>query len=162
MRVLNWALAPALLAFMLIIAASLPMFAQTNDKDKSTASNDDTARIASQLIRQIREGLEGRSPKKMLAAFDLAKMENGSNFKQQIAGLFARTEAIRVHLNLVEAASSEEQHATILVDAEMEAEPRDNSLLARKRARLTLTAERTASGWKFTSVEPRTFFSLEP
>ena len=155
------ALAPALFAFTLIVTASLPMFAQNKDKDKSTASDNDIARIASHLLRQIREGLEGRSPKKMLAAFDLAKMENGQNFKQQIAGLFTRTEAIRVHLNLVEAVG-EEQHATILVDAEMEAEPRDNSLLARKHASLTLTAEKTAAGWKFTSVEPRSFFSLEP
>ncbi len=158
-RALNRALAPALLVLALIFTASLPVFAQ--NKDKNTTSSGDITRGASQLLNQIREGLEGRSPRKMLAAFDLAKMENGPNFKQQIAGLFNRTEAIRVHLNLVEA-TGEEQQATILVDAEMEAEPRNNSMPARKRARLTLTAEKTAGGWKFTSVEPRTFFSLEP
>jgi hypothetical protein len=48
------------------------------------------------------------------------------------------------------------------VEAEMEADPRDNGLPVHKRARLTLIAEKSKGGWKFTGVEPRSFFSLQP
>ena len=141
-------------------------------QDKSpagTAVNDavfDT-KIASQLLSQVREGLEGRSQKKMFSTFDLARMSDGSLFKQQVIGFFNQTDAIRVHLNLVEVAATEGGQARVLIDAELEADPRNNSLPVHKRARLTLTAEKSRAGkgaaeWKFTSIEPRSFFSLQP
>jgi len=145
-----------------LLAAFLPISAQ--DKSPAATANDaafDT-KIASQLLSQVREGLEGRSQKKMFSTFDLAHMSNGPLFKQQVIGFFNQTDAIRVHLNLVEVTGSR-----VLVDAELEADPRDNSLPVHKRARLTLTAEKSPAGkgasqWKFTSIEPRSFFSLQP
>lgn len=130
------------------------------NKPSPQADNSFSPHIASQLLSQVREGVEGRSQKKMFAAFALNKMENGPLFKQQIAGLFNRTETIRVHLNLVEASATAETQASVQVDAEMEADPRDNSLPVHRRARVTFTVEKTAVGWKFVDVQPRSFFSL--
>ncbi len=121
-----------------------------------------TTPVASQLLAQVREGLEGRSQKKILAAFDLSQMTNGPLFRQQIAGLFNQTESVRVHLNLVEIEAGDAGRQRVAVEAEMEADPRGNGLPVHKRARLTFIAERSAHGWKFTGVEPRSFFSLQP
>jgi hypothetical protein len=154
--------------FCVLLAAFLPISAQ--DKSPAGAATSDAAfdtKIAAQLLGQVREGLEGRSQTRMFSAFDLARMSNGPLFKQQVIGFFNQTEAIRVHLNLVEVAVTEGGQARVLIDAELEADPRDNSLPVHKRARLTLTAEKSpagkgAAGWKFTSIEPRAFFSLQP
>ena len=143
------------LAVVVMIACSLHAHAQ--DKQTGLAFS---PRIAAQLLSQVREGLEGGSQKKLFTAFALDRMAGGAAFKQQIDGLLTRTESIRVHLNLVEATSSAENQATVLVDAEMEAGPSDNSLPVHKRARLTFSAEKTAAGWKFVGLQPRSFFSL--
>jgi hypothetical protein len=45
----------------------------------------------------------------------------------------------------------------------MEAAPRDdNAPTVHKQERLRFTAANTSAGWKFTDVEPRAFFSLQP
>jgi hypothetical protein len=46
------------------------------------------------------------------------------------------------------------------VDAEMEAEPRNGGgAPLHKQGTLRFVAEPTSSGWKFTDVQPRAFFS---
>jgi hypothetical protein len=46
------------------------------------------------------------------------------------------------------------------VDLEMEADLRDdNRPPVRKQARLRFVAVKSADGWKFTDVQPRSFFS---
>src|SRR6476661_4999198 len=58
------------------------------------------AQMASRLLLQLSEALQGHSQKQFLALFDLAKMKDGALFRQQINSFFAQTESIRVHLNL--------------------------------------------------------------
>jgi hypothetical protein len=48
------------------------------------------------------------------------------------------------------------------VDVEMEATPRDNSVPVHKQNRLKFEASDGPSGWKFTALQPRSFFSLQP
>ncbi len=119
-------------------------------------------RTAAQLVNQIAGALVGRNQKKMLDAFDVARMTDGARFRQQLSSFFAQTGAIRVHFNLVEA-GMENGRGLANVDAEMEASLRDDSLTpVRKQARLRFVAEKSAGGWKFTGVEPRSFFSTTP
>ncbi len=116
-------------------------------------------RVAAQLMHQIGDALVARNPKKMLDAFDVAKMTDGPLFRQQINSFFGQTGTIRVHFNLVEA-TMEDGKGVAKVDAEMEANLRDDSLTpVRKQAQLRFVAEKSAGGWKWTDVEPRSFFS---
>lgn len=116
-------------------------------------------RTAAQLVNQIADALVARNQKKMLEAFDVARMTDGPVFRQQLSSFFAQTGSIRVHFNLVEA-TMEKGQGVARVDAEMEASLRDDSLTpVRKQARLRFVAEKSAVGWKFIGVEPRTFFS---
>ena len=121
-----------------------------------------TEREASQLLNQIAGALAAHNQKKMLDAFDLNKMTDGARFRQQINSFFAQTGIIRAHFNLLHA-GPEDGKSVATADFEMEAGLRDDSLPpVRKQAQLRLVAERSADGWKFTDIEPRSFFSTQP
>ena len=130
--------------------------AKASPKPADDAFND---RVATQLLNQIAEALVSHNQRKMLGAFDIAKMTDGPLFRQQITSLFQQTGIIRVHFNLDQAAT-EEGKGMATADLEMEADLRDDSRPPiRKQARLRFVAEQSADGWKFTDVQPRAFFS---
>lgn len=114
---------------------------------------------ASRLMKQINDGLVNRDSRGILAAFDLGKMSNGQLFKQQIASFLAHADSIRTHFN-VDQVRMNGAHGEATVEAEMEADPRNSGgPPLHKQATLSFVAEPTASGWKFTDVQPRSFFS---
>jgi hypothetical protein len=116
-----------------------------------------TDRTASTLLRQLSESLQGHSQKKFLALFDLENMKSGPLFKQQIASFFSQTESIAIHLNLAE---TNPGNTTMVVDAEMEVQPRVGGQASRRNERLTFTIARSGKDWKFVDLQPRSFFSL--
>jgi hypothetical protein len=114
---------------------------------------------ASKLLRQINDGLVNGKAGKFLSAFDVARMSDGQLFKQQVMSFFSHTDSIRIHFNLTEATMNGDKGAAT-VEAEMEADPRDgNTPPLHKQTTLHLLAEHTVAGWKFTDVQPRSFFS---
>jgi hypothetical protein len=116
-------------------------------------------RDATELLNQISEALVSHNQKKMLGAFDIAKMTDGPLFQQQITAFFGQTGVIRVHFNLAQAAMEDGKGAAT-VDMEMEADLRDDGRPpVRKQAQLRFVAEKSPDGWRFTDVRPRTFFS---
>jgi hypothetical protein len=117
------------------------------------------AQMASRLLLQLSEALQGHSQKQFLALFDLAKMRDGSLFKQQINSFFSQTESIRAHLNLADT-SVDGEKANIAVDAEMEAEPSNGSVVSRRNERLNFVVAVSGNTWKFIDLQPRSFFSL--
>lgn len=121
-----------------------------------------TVRDVSKLLNQINDALINRQAGKLLGAFDLAKMTGGQLFKQQVTSFISHSDSIRLHFNITETAMNGAQ-GTATVDAEMEAESRDgNTPPVRKQATLRFLAEHTSAGWKFTDVQPRSFFSMSP
>jgi len=148
-------------AALLLLSAILPPFyvAQPQNVPQAPAENAFTDRTASVLLRQLSEALQGHSQKKLLALFDLPKMKDGQIFKQQISSFFSQTESIAVHLNLAETATDDDK-ATMAVNAEMEVQPSSGGPPSRRNERLTFTAARAGKVWKFIDVQPRSFFSL--
>lgn len=114
---------------------------------------------ASRLLLQLSESLQGHSQKQFLALFDLGRMKDGPLFKQQASSFFTQTESIRVHLNLIDT-SVDGDKASIAVDAEMEAEPRNGNPIARRNERLNFVVANVGNSWKFVDLQPRSFFSL--
>src|SRR5262249_10099468 len=114
---------------------------------------------ASRLLLQLSESLQGHSQKQFFALFDLVRMKDGPLFKQQASSFFTQTESIRVHLNLVDT-SVDGDKASIAVDAEMEAEPRNGGPIARRNERLNFVVANSGGTWKFVELQPRSFFSL--
>src|SRR5579864_4718778 len=117
------------------------------------------AQTASHLLLQLSEALQGHSQKQFFNLFDLARMKDGSLFKEQINSFFTQTESIRVHLNLVDT-SIDGDRANLAVDAEMEAAPVNGSAITRKSERLYFAVATASNSWRFIELQPRSFFSL--
>lgn len=141
---------------VLLVYAMLP--AQTAPQPQPSPATFDQ-QVASRMLLQLSEALQGHSQKQFLALFDLDKMKDGALFKQQTSFFFAQTESIRVHLNLVDT-SVDGDKANLAVDAEMEAEPRDGGPIARRNERLNFVVANAGNHWNFVELQPRSFFSL--
>ena len=148
--------AAAILVAMLFCAI-LPA-QDAGQKQPTPAAFNDQA--ASRMLLQLGEALQGHSQKQFFSLFDLDTMKDGPLFKQQINSFFGQTESIRAHLNLVDT-SVDGDKASIAVDAEMEAEPRNGRPIARRNERLNFVAAHQGNRWKFIEVQPRSFFSLQ-
>jgi hypothetical protein len=145
-----------------LLAAAIAFFSLLSAGRQTNEQSVFTVRDASRLVNQLADALEGHQLNKFLSAFDLTRMENGQLFKQQIASFFAHADSIDVHMNVTEAAMNGDK-GTVTVETEIETGTRnDNVPPVRKRATLNFTAERASSGWKFTDVQPRAFFSATP
>lgn len=159
-----WIMLAVFFQFVLLLspaggAASTAAYAQTSPTPKPAEFTD---RDASDLLNQITTGFTSRNQKKVLAAFDLIAMPDGELFRQQIISFFSHTESVRIHFNLLQT-SSEAGKVSAEAEVEMEAAPRDeNAPPVHKQERLRFTAAKTSEGWKFTDVQPRSFFSLQP
>jgi len=156
---------PMLLASALLWLPGLGLVGQTSPaaaKDKGSLSDD----AAVQLLHQMASALATRNQTRMLGLFDLAKMKDGSLFRQQINSFFSRSGPIRVHFNQVRVAkevAKEGGQEVITAMVEMEADSRDDTKLpVRKQAQLRFVAENSPAGWKFNDVQPREFFSTQP
>lgn len=139
-------------------------FPSTNNRTSAIQpSNAFTTGVASQLLTQITQGLIARNQKQVLAAFDLSKMRDGALFRQQMVSFIAHAENIRIYFHVTQA-SGETANGQAEAEVQMEADPRDsnNTVPIRKQARLHFAAQSTPDGWKFTGVQPRNFFSLQP
>lgn len=144
---------------MLAITALLLLQSLSANQSAQEEKNDFTDRTASQLLDQIKEGLESRISKKALNAFDLSRMNGGAAFKNQITAMLSQYEFVRVHFSLLET-SINGADATAVVDVEMEENPPgDISAPVHKHVQLRFTAHNGPKGWKFTDVQPRSFFS---
>ncbi|PYP88932.1 MAG: hypothetical protein DMG65_14490 [Candidatus Angelobacter sp. Gp1-AA117] len=140
----------ALINIFLLLAIST-----TNSQNSQAKDNSFTEQTASKLLNQVAEGLNGRTVKKMLSAFDLTRMNGGVAFKDQISAFFNQTDSIRVHFKLLEVTDN-----VTVVDAEMDITPHsDLAPPQHKYVQLRFIAENGPHGWKFTDVQPRNFFS---
>jgi hypothetical protein len=151
-----------ILAVLVALLCPLAMLPAAQSGPNASPKPDENVfheRAATQLLNQIAEALVSHNQKKMLEVFDLAKMTDGPLFRQQVTAFFGQTGVIRVHFNLAQAAM-EDGKGVATVDMEMEADLRDDGRPpVRKQAHLRFVAEKSSDGWKFTDVQPRTFFS---
>ncbi|HLK09211.1 MAG TPA: hypothetical protein VKV30_14750 [Candidatus Angelobacter sp.] len=145
-------------AVLVVLLFGSTLRAQDKPQPQPTPAAFD-AQVASHLLLQLSEALQGHSQKQFLALFDLARMKDGSLFKEQINSFFAQTESIRVHLNLADT-SMEGDKAMLAVDAEMEAAPVNGSAITRKSERLYFAVATASNSWRFIELQPRSFFSL--
>ena len=145
----------AILTVLSLTAWTLSVAQDGSQSQNQKAPDTFTEGAAAKLLSQIAEGLQGHSSKKMMAAFDLARMDGGATFKEQITAFLNQYETIRIHFKLIEV-----KDGTATVDAELDATPRDSlTPPEHKKLQLTFTADNGSGSWKFVDVQPRAFFS---
>ena len=141
------------------IALTLLIIAVSGKAQQASAPDKFTLSDASRLVSQIAQAVESNQRDKFLGAFDLTRMQDGPLFRQQIILFLSHRDYVRVHMN-VTTVSLDGEKGLATVQAEMEADaPNDYTPPQRQRATLHFTAGHSASGWKFTDVQPRSFFS---
>src|SRR5947209_16919743 len=77
---------------MLAIAALLLLQPLSANQSAPQEKAEFTDRTASQLLDQIKQGLESRISKKALNAFDLSRMNGGPAFKNQVTAMLNQYE----------------------------------------------------------------------
>ena len=115
--------------------------------------------VTQDLIEKLATGLEAHNPDRMLSVFDRDAMDGYLNFSDQIAALFQRFDAFRLHYT-IEQATGEGAKGTGLVDFELEELPSTGNIEPiLKHDQLTFEMVRGKKGWKIVDVSPRAFFS---
>jgi len=119
--------------------------------------------VATSVLNQIRDGLEGHSPRLMESAFDGDKMEGYLQFEDQLEAMFQRYSEFRVHFEMGQN-SIEGTKGIILVNIEMEQVPNftannQNPQPQRKNGQVRFVLERGKKGWQIVDFSPRSFFS---
>jgi hypothetical protein len=135
-------------------------------KKKNKSSVDDLSvptafsdAVASDVLQQLADGLEGHSERLMLSAFDDNKMDGYLNFEDQIEAFFRKYDSFRIHYRIAQA-TTEGDKGVVLVDLEMDEMPRSASVQpVRKRDQMRFEMERGKKGWKIVDLRPRSFFS---
>ena len=142
-------------AFVALLVSGLAL-AQAAPAPQNDAFTSD---VAAKLLDQMRAGLEGHMQNQALSVFDLSRMNRGQAFKNQVVSFLDRNTSVRVYFHVREA-SMENGKGLATVDVEMELERQDSTAPPERRsAQLRVTAERVGGIWKFTDVQPRSFFS---
>ncbi len=140
---------------------------EKKDKEKKDKKNkqDDTAdtsvfsdAAANDVLGMLRDGLEGHTQRLMLSAFDADKLDGYLTFEDQIAALFQRYAAFRVHFRITQS-STEGSRGVILAFFEMEEMPAAGGAPIRKANQMRFELERGRKGWRIVDFSPRSFFS---
>ena len=142
---------------------------QSKDKKKKDkkdkGSQDDlntevfSTAVANTVLNDVRDGLEGHTPRLLLSAFDRDKMDGYLEFEDQIQAFFNRYESFRVYFRIVQS-STDGPKGIVLVDIQLEEIPRGaTSPPVRKNGQMRFELERGKKGWKIVDFTPRTFFS---
>lgn len=118
-----------------------------------------SARVANNILNEIRDGLEAHSQRMFLGAFDADQMDGYLDFEEQIEAYFDRYEGFRVHFR-ISSTEIQEQKGIVMVDVQLEQIPAGMAAPPqRKSGLLRFELERGSRGWKVVDVNPRGFFS---
>lgn len=131
---------------------------QKDKKDEPSTEVFSTA-VANNVLNDLRDGLEGHTPRLLLSTFDADKMDGYLEFEDQIQAFFNRYESFRVYFRIAQSAT-EGPKGVVLVDIQLEEIPRGaTSPPVRKNGQVRFELERGRKGWKIVDFNPRNFFS---
>jgi hypothetical protein len=115
--------------------------------------------VATYVLGQVRDGLEGHLQRLLLSAFDDDKMSGYLSFEDQIEAMFDKYSEFRVHFRILQT-SVEGPKGVVLVDFSLEEIPKSQSAQPqRKSTQMRFELERGRKGWRIVDFSPRGFFS---
>jgi hypothetical protein len=114
--------------------------------------------VASDVLGQLADGLQGHSERLTLSAFDKEKMNGYVAFEDQIEALFRQYDTFRLHYRIAQV-TTEGSKGIVSADFEMEEVPPAGAQPVRKRDQIRFEMERGTKGWRIVDLQPRGFFS---
>ena len=150
----------ALLLVSSALAVPQDLSTSTPSASTSAADTDEFAeRVVDGLLRNLRQGLEGRLDRLFLSSFSSERMSGYLGFKDQVQQFLGAYDAFRVHYRIVQS-RVEGTHASAIVEFQMEAIPvAGNGTPMRREQQIQLELERSKKGWKIVDLRPREFFA---
>jgi len=131
-------------------------------KAKSSGSESskplDTRQLLSRVLRNFKDGIEGRSPSSLREDIDEKKFYDFPRFEEGVTEFLRSAGEMRLFIREVNV-QVQEDRAVMIVEAEMAFGPRDDtSRSQRRKERITFDFQRVPEGWKITEINPRSFF----
>ena len=114
--------------------------------------------VANSVLNDLRDGLEGHTQRLVLSAFDADKMDGYLEFEDQIEAFFNKYIAFTVWFKIAQT-SIDGPKGIVLVDIQLEENPRGAAPPVRKNGQMRFELERGKKGWKIVDFSPRNFFS---
>ena len=138
--------------------AEQPEDAKSTHKAETGETEQFSEVVMESVLRQMRNGLEGRSARRFLSVFDSGQMTGYLTFADQIRQFFDAYDGLRIHYRVIQA-SAEGEKGIALVEMQMEATPQSgNGAPLRHDQQLRFELARGKNGWKIVDFRPRDFF----
>jgi hypothetical protein len=150
---------------VIVLMSAGAIAGQSGEKKSAGAQKSDggapqfSAAVATQVLDQLRQGLEGYNRRLLLQCFD-ARQSTYPELRDQVEELFQKYDSFRVRHRLLEAATQEDA-GIVLAEFEIEASPRagDRSSV-RRRDQVRLILRSNGKNWQITEFSPHELFSF--
>lgn len=114
--------------------------------------------ISATVLEPLRVGLENGNLKQAMTAFDPKATPNYPDVRDQLGALLNNFGSVRLRYKLLQL-NLDSDAATATCEIDMDATPRDETLITRRRsAEMRMKLKQTSAGWKIVSFTPADFF----
>ncbi len=112
--------------------------------------------VANQLLAQIRDGLQGHNPRRMLATFDRDHMDGYFSLEDRTYAYFNRYDSFRAFFHVLQS-STEKDRGVALAEWQIEASPASGPP-ERREGQVRFEFAAGKDGWQIVDFTPRDFF----
>ena len=150
---------------VIVLMSAGAIAGQSGEKKSAASQKSDggppqfTAAVATQILNQLRQGLEGYNRRLLLQCFD-TRQSTYPELRDQIEELFQKYDSFRVRHRLLETAT-QEGAGIVLAEFEIEASAQagDRSSV-RRREQVRLILRSNGKNWQITGFSPHELLSF--
>ena len=114
--------------------------------------------VARDVLEPLQAGMESRNLKQVLAVFDPESGQNFPQLRDRMKALLDAYAAIQFRYKILQA-SSEEAHASMTCEVDLDATPVDGGQVPMRRStQMRLQLAQTPKGWRISAFSPGDFF----
>ncbi len=159
----------ALVLVVLLVTAALGRAQQTRPAAPETAQTPSQAAapqtldledlIVRDVLEPLRDGIQTQNPRQVLSVFDAEAIPEFPRLRDQIKAFLDSYAVLQFRYNILQA-SSEDDKAAVICEADLDATPRDPGQVPMRRStQLRLQLKQTPKGWRISAFTPGDFFA---
>lgn len=115
--------------------------------------------VARDVLEPLQAGIQSHDLKQILGAFDPQSFPNFPQFRDRIKALLDSYAVLQFRYKILQA-SSEDHHASMTCEADLDATPADEGQVpSRRSTQMRLQLTQTPKGWRITAFSPSDFFT---
>ena len=115
--------------------------------------------VAGDVLEPMQAGIQSHDLKKILGAFDPQSFPNFPQFRDRIKALLDSYAVLQFRYKILQA-SSDDLHASMTCEADLDATPVDEGQVpSRRSTQMRLQLTQTPKGWRISAFSPSDFFT---